>query len=69
MGTTRFAAGVQATVNSFECREEDMCFRLEVAAEDGEQDGDGSGGDGDGGGVEFLQGGVVGMGLGMRYGC
>jgi hypothetical protein len=65
VGTTRFAAGVRATVNSFECGEGEMCFRLEVA---GDGDGDGEGGDGEEE-VVFLQGGVVGMGLGMRYGC
>jgi hypothetical protein len=70
VGTTRFAAGVQAAVNSFECGEGEMCFRLEVAGDgDGEGGDDDDGGDGDGEGVEFLQGGVVGMGLGMRYGC
>ncbi|KAK4038192.1 hypothetical protein C8A01DRAFT_37894 [Parachaetomium inaequale] len=60
VGTTRFAAGEVATVDSFACREEEMCFRLEVADDD---NGDGTTG------VGFLQGDGEGMGLGMRYGC
>ncbi|KAK4150530.1 hypothetical protein C8A00DRAFT_36862 [Chaetomidium leptoderma] len=77
VGTTRFAAGAVATVNSFACREEEMCFRLEVVQPGGsgdDEDDEGGGGGDEGGGdgevvVEFLQGGVEGMGLGMRYGC
>ncbi|KAL2132210.1 hypothetical protein VTI74DRAFT_4097 [Chaetomium olivicolor] len=44
VGTVRFKRGARGTVNSFACRDQEMCYRLELA------DGDGNGNDGNGGG-------------------
>ncbi|KAK4162975.1 hypothetical protein QBC43DRAFT_290230 [Cladorrhinum sp. PSN259] len=56
VGTTEFAAGSKATINSFACREQ-MCFRLEVADES------------EGSEVGWEEMGGVGGGLRMDYGC
>lgn len=54
VGTTVFAEGTSATINSFACRGQ-MCYGLEVA------------GGADGSGVEFVE--MEGVGLSMIYGC
>ena len=54
VGTTIFAPGTQATINSFACREQ-MCYGLEVASA------------ADGSAVEFVE--SQGVGLSMTYDC
>ncbi|KAK4222918.1 hypothetical protein QBC38DRAFT_488799 [Podospora fimiseda] len=56
VGTTEFAAGSKATINSFACREQ-MCFRMEVADES------------EGKEVDWEELGGVGGGLRLDYGC